>query len=452
MKIVFYNTSSSVMENRKLSLLYPQRAELWDGLAAQYPEHEICFVATKGGDILMDADNGGELPRPKNVQYVLTEATDSADQIVDIIAAQKPDVVMGISTGNYPIDWNFIKDAVIAEKLRAKGIRTIAHPVSTAMAFYDKWRSSMALRYYGFKVAKSIFVHNDQFWAEQVVGNIKCNIYKEYILYRVSQFNYPVIIKETVSAGSIGIQTADTFEEAAAILTSENNKSDVIVEELIKGEDFSAEVYGADGVYHVSYPIRLYMGDSTPFTGASDSFQRVKFGPVTSEKYHVKELRETLLKMAKDYQFGGGANLDLMFKDGEWYVIEVNPRFSGLTNTVAVTMDNRNPLITYAEGIFGGPKEDLSDPAKLKYVLNFEICKVDEETYKKIGERESVKHMFLSVSQYGEKLSEHFEVVIGGFDTGEELLAELKSIAEDFPGLVSENTIKNTAYLVEQCK
>ncbi len=451
MKIVFYNTSSSVPENRKLSLLYPKRAELWDGLAAHYPDHEICFVATKGGDILMDADNGGELPHPKNVQYLLTEVTDSADQIADLIAAQKPDVVMGISTGNYPIDWNFIKDAVIAEKLQAKGIHTIAHPVATAMAFYDKWRSSMALRYYGFKVAGSLFVHNEQFWAERVVGNAKCNIYKEYILYRVSQFNFPVIIKETVSAGSIGIQTAENFEEARAILTSENNKSDLIVEELIRGEDFSAEVYGAEGKYYATYPIRLYMGDSTPFAGATDSFQSVKFGPVTSDKYHVKELREMLLNLAKNYQFGGGANLDLMFKDGEWYIIEVNPRFSGLTNTAAATM-GKNPLIAYAEGIFGGPENDFSDPASLKYVLNFKIRKIDEETFKKIGERKSVKHMYLSVSQYGEKLSEYFEVVIGGFDTGEELLAELESIAADFPGAVSENTIKNTAYLVEQCK
>ena len=113
---------------------------------------------------------------------------------------------------------------------------------------------------------------------------------------------------------------------------------------------------------------------------------------------------------------------------------------------------DRNPLITYAEGIFGGPKEDFSDPANLKYVLNFKIRKIDEEMFKKIGERKSVKHMYLSVSQYGEKLSEYFEVVIGGFATGEELLAELKSIAEEFPDAVSENTIKNTAYLVEQCK
>ena len=47
--------------------------------------------------------------------------------------------------------------------------------------------------------------------------------------------------------------------------------------------------------------------------------------------------------MAQSLKFEGTVQVDLVYRAGEWYIIEINPRWSGMTTTTAA-MEGRNPL------------------------------------------------------------------------------------------------------------
>lgn len=435
MKIVFYNAASLELPAGKRGAVgfFPSKADDWNSLAEQYPQHEFVLVTSLPSSYLIDGAQAGEKPKlADKIEYVFIDGEhNSPDDIAQLIESQSPETAVAISTPGMPIDWNFLRDAVVGEKLRDAGINVISHTVFTAISFYDKWRSQIALRSFGFDYAKGIYIHNSQFRIEQ--RNCKNNIYKEYVLHRISRFNYPVIIKDTTGAGSIGIQTANNYEQAKEIITSDDITTDIIVEEMIEGESFGTEIHGVEGHYHVLPPISISTNKDGISVPNKDS---VKFGPVTADKYNIPQLQESLRRLAESFHFAGSAQVDLIFRDGQWYIIEVNPRWSGMT-AVTAAMEGRNPLDIYAESALIGEK-DYSKWENLKYVLFFKVSATDDETLEKIAERKYVKSIMATT---------YTDVVIGGFDTKEDMLKELDAINAEFPGIISETAVRNAHQL-----
>ena len=437
MKIVFYNAASLELPAGKRDAVgfFPSKAEDWNSLAEQYPQHEFVLVTSLPSSYLIDGAQAGEKPKlADKIKYVfIDDEHNSPDDIARLIENQSPEIAVAISTPGMPIDWNFLKDAVVGEKLREAGIKVVAHTVLSAISFYDKWRSQIALRSFGFDYAKGIYINISQFRIEQSIPNCKNNIYKEYVLHRVRQFNYPVIIKDTTGAGSSGIQVANDFEQAKGIITSDKITSDLIVEEMIQGESFGTEIHGVVGHYHVLPPISISTNENGISVPNKDS---VKFGPVTADKYNIPQLQESLRFLAESFYFAGSAQVDLVFRDGKWYIIEINPRWSGMT-AVTAAMEGRNPLDIYAESALIGEK-DYSEWENLKYVLFFKVSATDDETLEKLAERKHVKSIMATT---------YTDVVIGGFDTKEDMLKELDEINAEFPGIISETAIKNAHQL-----
>ena len=82
------------------------------------------------------------------------------------------------------------------------------------------------------KAAKGIYIHHELYIAEKKNKSISVNVYKEYVLYRIREMDFPVIVKDTLGAGSIGVTVMNSFEEVENFLDSDQNTSDVMVEEL----------------------------------------------------------------------------------------------------------------------------------------------------------------------------------------------------------------------------
>ncbi|HBU12425.1 MAG TPA: hypothetical protein DEB31_06775 [Clostridiales bacterium] len=442
MRIVLYNTTSNVFDGEFVqSTLLPKRADEWDKMAELYPEHEIILVTKMPGAYLLDVTGNEIAGQSAKIQYKLVEENDSAEEIAALIRNLAPAVAVAVSTPAFPLDWNTLKDAVIAEQLEKYGVKTIAHKVFTSIAFFDKWRAHLALRELGFGVAKAVYVHNDLFWVEKLNPMISSNAYKEYILYRVKEMTYPVIIKDTVGAGSLGIQIVPDFEKAKEVLTAQSNDADLIVEELVQGEPFGTEVHGVKGKYHVLPPFIFSKNEE----GITDPFQSVKFGPVTNEKYHIAQLQESLRRMAETFEFAGCTQVDLVFKDDKWYVIEINPRWSGMTTTAAAA-EERSPFSIFIESAVGGAV-DYSKRGNLKYTLNFKIPALPDEELERLYNFPHVKYVMKSVSSYPGNEMQYCEVVMGGYDTKEELLDGLKALKEAYPDIVSPLVVKNAEAL-----
>lgn len=142
MKIVFYSTRSEKMkDNGSEIIFYPSRADEWDRLAIQYPEHEFIVVAPVTSTYLFDL-MGNQVSRcPQKVQYSYLSEEMGAEEITDVIMNCKPDIAIAVSTAGRQYDWNPIKDSVIAQMLKDKGIETYAQTIFTSVGSFDKWRS-----------------------------------------------------------------------------------------------------------------------------------------------------------------------------------------------------------------------------------------------------------------------------------------------------------------------
>ena len=440
MKIVIYQTFSSATAEGGLYTVYlPERSKLWDKLAEDHPEHEFVLAICYNEYGLLDARNGKITETSSKVPYVLMPVDASIEELADIIADQKPDLAISLATPDFPHDWNSIRDSLVAEQLEKKGIKTVSYSTFTSLSVFDKWRTNIVLRLSKVKIAKGVYVHADLFWSEKKNPGMKCNVFKEYVLQRTKEMNYPIIIKDAVGAGSIGLQVCDNYEKAKQVLLENENMSDVMVEEMIQGEPFGTEIHGVPGHYSVLPPVQFSTNDE----GVIDPWSNIKYGPITNEKYHIKELQEMLRDLAEKMKLQVTAQVDLIFKDGEWYIIEINPRWSG-SSTVMAAMENRSIFTMFAESGLGIGK-DYSDPANLCYVLNFKSPDMDEETRRKMLAEypciKSLSKIHLPVSETESK--DYCEIVIGGFATKDELMDTLLDIEKNFKGTVSDSVIEN---------
>ena len=357
-KTVFYSTNSRMASPENVTIVYPGRASSWDKLAEKYPDHEIYLVTQEAGRYLIDLEDGKLAGTPEKVKYIIMKPEDQVDEFAEKISSLEPDVAVALPSPTTPLDWNPIRDALIAEELEKKGIKTICHKAEAALDFFDKWRTVIKMRYNKFPIAGSRYVHNDLFNME-AEGHV-VNPYREYVIDNVRHMKYPVIIKGTTGAGSIGITVVDDPEEAVKIITDPNNNEDVLVEEFMKGEQFGTEIHGMPGHYSVLPPFYLSSNDS----GITDPLRSVKYGPVTDEKYHIKELQKELIRLAEAFELKGSAQVDLVFSNDEWKIIEVNPRWSGMT-TLTAAAEGHDALEVYMDCVTGKGK-DYSDINNLK--------------------------------------------------------------------------------------
>lgn len=329
MRIVFYSTNSNIFdeENFKIKVM-PKNAATFSNFCKAHPEHEFFCVTQKPGMFLPEKTDGSHdavftLP---NVHYLPLE-TDT-DTFAGTVAALKPDMAIAMTFWIEPYDWLPVSDAIVGEKIKAAGIRTICHSVETALICFDKWRTHNELARLGFKVAAAVFCDHDLYFCAGSNKEVLRNVYKESVLAQIRGLRLPVIIKDTTGLSSYGMTVAHTYGEVAGYLNSKRNNSNRLIEEFISGRQFGLEIYGLPGDYTVLPPFEFSVNQY----GITSPKQSVKYGPCELPA----ELREMMLKLAEGLGLCGAAQVDLILDDdGKWHIIEVNPRLSGMTYTYA---------------------------------------------------------------------------------------------------------------------
>lgn len=445
MRIVFYSASTSTYVSPAIKTTYqPFRADVWDEMAELYPDCEFIVVGTLVGTYIFDTENGEICKRPRNVKYIVLENGASVEETAELIAEQEPDVAVAIAAGSVPFDWVPIKTALIAEELQKKGIRTVANNTLVSVGAFDKWRSNIMFRSF-VKAVQGFYVHHELYLAEKKNKRISLNVYREYILYRIKRMKFPVIIKDTLGSASFGIKIMNSYEEVERFLDSDENTSDVMVEELIQGEQFGTEIHGIEGRYSVLPPFVFSVNKD----GITDPLKSVKFGPITDPSCHFEEVQKTLLNMAQTLKFEGTVQVDLVYRDGEWYILELNPRWSGMTATTAV-MEKRNPFAIFVDSILGVDK-NYSLKRNLNYTLNFKIRARSAEEVLRLYEKPYVKYiMQLETNVPGMENLNYSEIVISTDKEKDTILNILDELNQEFPGLVSEDIRDNVEYLIHK--
>ena len=331
MRILFYSTNANIFEGKDWNYsTYPSCAEQLETLCHNHPENEYIVMTQLPGLFLVDTEENRISERAASVRYALFES-DDAETIAGEIAAQKPQLAVAFSFWLAPFDWLSVKDSVIGEKLTARGIKALYNSVETALISFDKSRTQEFLRAHGFNVKNSVYVNHELFFKTK--KEIKENVYQLAIFHQLEKLHYPVVVKDTTGLSSFAMDVCSSAEDVKKLLLSKKNSSDRLVEEYIEGFHFGSEIYGTPGAYRVMPPFILSLNKY----GITSPKQSIKIGPVTASRFRTDILTKELTRLAEVMQFSGIAQTDLVFDGEKWFIVDINPRLSGISGTYAVS-------------------------------------------------------------------------------------------------------------------
>lgn len=371
MKIVIYSSNTNAYEADSLRIFtFPSWKTQWQKICALHPENEYVFVSQKPAFFM-----------PEDCEILAPEV--SVQDFADYILSKKPDMAVACSFWVTPFDWLSVKDALIAEKLRENEIETVCHPLKSMLICFDKWQTHLFLSANGFNVAKAVYVHHDLYFCAGSVKGVLENPYKESVFAQIKKLNLPLVIKDTHGLSSYGMTVVNTYGEAFCYLNSKRNNSDRIVEEFISGEQFGAEIRSYKGVHTVFPPFKFSVNQY----GITSPKQSIKTGPVTDELYDIFGLESELKRLAGLLELDGPSQVDLVFDGKKWFIIEINPRLSGMSETYAASSDflfknflpvvnEKLPLMSKAE------LEKLCTRSDVKYVCQIEDLTARQEREK----------------------------------------------------------------------
>ena len=360
MRIVFYSSNSNVFDENTFKInVMPQNSDVFEEFCKAHPEHEFFWVTQKPGMFLPE---NTALP---GVQYLPLE-TDN-DTFTQTLFDLKPDLAIAMTFWIEPYDWLPVNDALVAEKLREHGVKTICHSVQTGLTCFDKWRTHNVLARLGFDVAAAVFCDHDLYFCAGSNKEVLRNVYKESVLAQIRGLQLPVIIKDTTGLSSYGMTVAHTYGEVAGYLNSKRNNSNRLIEEFISGRQFGLEIYGVPGAYTVLPPFEFSVNQY----GITSPKQSVKFGPCELPDI----LRDMMLRLAEGLGLCGAAQVDLILDEaGKWHIIEINPRLSGMSYTYAAACG-----LSVFEMMFRACVEKKPLPQPALYVMSLKLPLMTEK-------------------------------------------------------------------------
>ena len=367
MNIVFYSTNSNFYDAAKIQeYFWPTKKQEWEQLAQEFPEHNFFVASQMPALFLVDTTEGVFGTSPNNVKYVCLikqHAQDIAQEILDL----HPDAAFSASFWVTPYDWLPLQDALVAQILAEHGVKTVCPSADSAFSAFDKWQTHLLLEKHGFSIPNAVYVHHELFWCERGNKEIKTNVYKDYVLSAIQKLKLPLIIKDTVGLSSYGAEVVPTYKAAAGFLQSHKNSSDRIVEEYVSGFQFGTEIHGTPGSYTVMPPFMFSVNQY----GITSPKQSVKAGPVTSDCFKIAELNDMLVRLAEELGFSGIVQVDLVFSPengGKWYILEINPRLSGMSELYA-RAQGLSLCKILLKIVLGQPSEKLDCACNIKFPL-----------------------------------------------------------------------------------
>ena len=185
-----------------------------------------------------------------------------------------------------------------------------------------------------------------------------------------------MIIKDTTGLSSYGMTVVHTYGEAAGYLNSKRNNSNRLIEEFIEGQQYGLEIYGVPGNYTVLPPLAFSVNQY----GITSPKQSVKYGPCELPEI----LRDMMLGLAENLELRGCAQVDLILDDmGEWHIIEINPRLSGMSYTYAGACG-----LSVFDMLYN---RDTFNPDIKKFVLSLKLPLMTEAQMAEIMQMEGVR-------------------------------------------------------------
>lgn len=128
------------------------------------------------------------------------------------------------------------------------------------------------------------------------------------------KIDFPVFIKPRTGSGSVGARRVYSYEILAESMKED---SSLIIQELMDCEDLDADVY-IDTITHEAVSAFSKKKIETRIGGASKTIS-----------FKDEKLFDFICRIVKTLKFNGPVDIDFFYRDGQYYLSEINPRFGG---------------------------------------------------------------------------------------------------------------------------
>lgn len=132
--------------------------------------------------------------------------------------------------------------------------------------------------------------------------------------YKSGKVNFPVFVKPRTGSGSVGAKKITNYEMLDEAMKED---SELIIQEFMNCEDLDADVY-IDTITHEAVSMFAKKKIETRIGGASKTIS-----------FKDEKLFAFISEIVRTLQFNGPVDMDFFYKDGQYYLSEINPRFGG---------------------------------------------------------------------------------------------------------------------------
>lgn len=132
--------------------------------------------------------------------------------------------------------------------------------------------------------------------------------------YTENKIDFPVFVKPRTGSGSVGAKKINNFQELKNVMYEDKS---LIIQEFMNAEDLDVDVY----VDYISKkPVSIFSKKKieTKIGGASKTIS-----------FKDEKLFRQIKNILQFFEFYGTIDMDFFYKDGEYYLSEINPRFGG---------------------------------------------------------------------------------------------------------------------------
>lgn len=229
-----------------------------------------------------------------DVHYLVPRISDPTyiPTILDICRREHIDAVTTC------IDPEIMLLAAHRAEFAALGVEVLSPYTETAEICFDKFRMYNYLVAHGIRTVLT-FGDMDTFRAAHARGEIA----------------FPVFVKPRTGSGSVGARKVSDMDALSEAMAADPG---LIIQEYMGGAvDMDADIY-VDTISHRPVSIFSKRKLETKIGGASKTVS-----------FRDERLFAFVQKALEAFRFNGPIDMDLWYRDGEYYLSEINPRFGG---------------------------------------------------------------------------------------------------------------------------
>lgn len=240
------------------------------------------------------------------VQVPGVYADNYLDTVLDICKKYDVKVLISLNDLELPIL------SARKEDFKAIGVNVVVSDPEVIDICFDKYKTAQFIEGLGLKTPKTYIDYNE------AVAAVKAGTLK-----------FPLILKPRWGSGSIGLEFVDDLEELemvykldkkkvqkSILATASTDEKFLLIQEVIKGAEYGLDIVNDFNRNHRGVSVKQKLSMRAGETDKAITVDNAK-------------LREIGAVIGKNLKHIGNLDCDVLERDGEYYVLELNPRFGG---------------------------------------------------------------------------------------------------------------------------